>query len=77
MKKKYIFFTLLLCILTVQVKAVPTHCFWGYCNSKVTGEFGSKKNAKGAIYIPAGVSQLYKGKTISTVKIGLDRKSVV
>lgn len=71
MKKIYIFFTLLLCILTVQVKAVPTHCFWGYCNSKVTGEFGSKKNAKGAIYIPAGVSQLYKGKTISTVKIGL------
>ena len=71
MKKIYFLFSLLLCLIAIEAKAAPTHCYWGYCNSKVTGEFGSKTKAKGAIYIPAEVAKLYKGKTISVIKVGL------
>ena len=71
MKKILFLFSLLLCLISIETKAAPTHCYWGYCNSKVTGEFGSKTKAKGAIYIPAEVAKLYKGKTISVIKVGL------
>ena len=60
-----------------QPAIAEQNCYWGYCNSKVAGEFGSKTAAKGAIYIPAEVAQLYKGCTISTVKIGLAAMSDV
>jgi len=71
MKKTILFFALLLSLISFEAKAAPTNCFWGYCGGKVTGEFGSKKSAKGAIYIPAEISKLYQGKTISVVKVGL------
>ena len=71
MKKILFLFSLLLCLIAIEAKAAPTSCYWGYCNSKVTGEFGSKTKAKGAIYIPAEVAELYKGKTISVIKVGL------
>lgn len=71
MKKIYFLFSLLLCLIAIEAKAAPTNCYWGYCNSKVTGEFGSKTKAQGAIYIPAEVAELYKGKTISVIKVGL------
>lgn len=53
------------------------NCYWGYCNSSVAGEFGSQKTAKGAIYIPQEVAQLYNGCTISNVNIGLAAMSNV
>lgn len=71
MKKILFLFSLLLCLISIETKAAPTSCYWGYCNSKVTGEFGSKTKAQGAIYIPAEVAELYKGKTISVIKVGL------
>lgn len=71
MKKILFLFSLLLCLISIETKAAPTSCYWGYCNGKVTGEFGSKTKAKGAIYIPAEVAELYKGKTISVIKVGL------
>ena len=71
MKKIFFLFSLLLCLIAIEAKAAPTNCYWGYCNSKVTGEFGSKTKAQGAIYIPAEVAELYKGKTISVIKVGL------
>lgn len=71
MKKIFFLFSLLLCLIAIEVKAAPTSCYWGYCNGKVTGEFGSKTKAQGAIYIPAEVAELYKGKTISVIKVGL------
>jgi hypothetical protein len=71
MKKISFILMLLFSLVAMQMQAATTHCFWGYCNSKVSGEFGSKTKAKGAIYIPADIAQLYKGKTISFVKVGL------
>ena len=71
MKKAILFIALLLGLVSFEARAASTSCFWGYCNGKVSGEFGSKTSGKGAIYIPAEVSELYKGKTISMVKIGL------
>ena len=71
MKKIAFLFSLLLCLCSFEAKAEIGSCFWGYCNNKVTGEFGSMKKAKGAIFVPAEVAELYKGKTISTIKIGL------
>ena len=71
MKKILFLFSLLLCLIAIEAKAAPTNCYWGYCNGKVTGEFGSKTKAQGAIYIPAEVAELYKGKTISVIKVGL------
>ena len=71
MKKIFFLFSLLLCLIAIEAKAAPTSCYWGYCNSKVTGEFSSKTKAQGAIYIPAEVAELYKGKTISVIKVGL------
>ena len=71
MKKIFFLFSLLLSLIAIEAKAAPTSCYWGYCNGKVTGEFGSKTKAKGAIYIPAEVAELYKGKTISVIKVGL------
>ena len=71
MKKAVFLFLLLLSFISIEAQATPSNCYWGYCNNKITGEFGSKTSAKGAIYIPADVAKLYKGKTISTVRIGL------
>lgn len=71
MKKAVFLFLLLLSFISIEAQATPSNCYWGYCNNKVTGEFGGKKAAKGAIYIPSEVAQMYKGKTISMVRIGL------
>ena len=77
MNKKHFFaiVTLLTMMLCLPVKAA--NCFWGYCDSKIASEFGSLTAAKGAIYIPAEVAQLYKGYTVSAVKVGLYAKSSV
>lgn len=77
MKKKQIISTLGLAALLCCQPAMAAKCYWGYCNSKVAAEFGSKTSAKAAIYIPAEIAQLYKGCTISTVKVGLAAKSNV
>ena len=71
MKKTVFLLLLLLSFVSIEAQAFSSNCYWGYCNNKITGEFGSKTSAKGAIYIPADVAKLYKGKTISTVRIGL------
>ena len=71
MKKTILFIALLLGLISFEARAASTYCFWGYSGGKVTGEFGSKKSAKGAIYIPADIAKLYEGKTISEVKVGL------
>ena len=71
MKKAVFLFLLLLSFISIEAQATPSNCYWGYCNNKVTGEFGGKKAAKGAIYIPSEVAQMYKGKT------GLYDKSVL
>ena len=71
MKKTILFIALLLSLISFEARAASSYCFWGYCGGKVTGEFGSKKSGKGAIYIPAEISKLYQGKTISVVKVGL------
>ena len=71
MKKTILFIALLLSLISFEARAASSSCFWGYCGGKVTGEFGSKKTGKGAIYIPAEISKLYQGKTISVVKVGL------
>ena len=62
---------MLLSLISFEARAVSSSCFWSYCGGRVTGEFGSKKSGKGAIYIPAEISKLYQGKTISVVKVGL------
>lgn len=64
-------------LLCGQPALAAKNCFWGYCNSKVAGEFGSKTSGKAAIYIPADVAQLYKGCSINTIKVGLAAKSSV
>lgn len=64
-------------LLCSQPALAAKNCFWGYCNSKVAGEFGSQTSGKAAIYIPAEVAQLYKGCTIGSVKVGLAAKSSV
>ena len=71
MKKTILFIALLLGLVSFETRAASGYCFWGYCGGKVTGEFGAKKSGKGAIYIPAEISKLYQGKTISVVKVGL------
>ena len=50
MKKAVFLFLLLLSFISIEAQATPSNCYWGYCNNKVTGEFGGKKAAKGAIY---------------------------
>lgn len=77
MNKKHFFaiVTLLTMMLCLPVKAA--NCFWGYCDSKIVSEFGSQTAAKGAIYIPAEVAQLYKGYTVSAVNVGLYAKTSV
>lgn len=78
MKRRVLLFSaafaaMMACPTAVDAKS----CYWGYCNSKVAGEFGSQNAAKAAIYIPADVAKLYKGCTIATVKVGLAAKSNV
>ena len=77
MNKKHFFaiVTLLAMMLCLPVKAANS--FWGYCDSKIVSEFGSLTAAKGAIYIPAEVAQLYKGYTVSAVNVGLYAKTSV
>ena len=78
MKKKYaIAFIGLSALLCGQPAMAAQNCYWGYCNSKVSGEFGSQTSAKAAVYVPADVAQLYKGCTISALKVGLAAKSNV
>lgn len=71
MKKFYLLITALCIIaLTAGAQAKKT-VSWGYCDGSIQGNFGDKTAAKGAIYIPAEVAQLYKGAVVSGVRIGL------
>mgnify|MGYP003369145463 CR=1 FL=1 len=60
---------LLAMMFCLPINAAKT--YWGYCNGVDPVAFGTKTSAKGAIYIPAEVAQLYKGFTVSAVKYGL------
>lgn len=63
--------TLLALLLTVATWGANGKVNWGYGLDTPTGEFGSKTSAKGAIYVPAEVAELYKGCTITGVRVGL------
>lgn len=78
MKKRYALAVAgLAALLCAQPAMAVQNCYWGYSNSKVAAEFGSQTSAKAAIYVPAEVAQLYKGCTISAIKVGLAAKSNV
>lgn len=69
-RKQFIAVVALLAMMfCLPINAAKT--YWGYCNGVDPVAFGTKTAAKGAIYIPAEVAQLYNGFTISAVKYGL------
>lgn len=69
-RKQFIAVVALLAMMfCLPINAAKT--YWGYCNGVDPVAFGTKTTAKGAIYIPAEVAQLYKGFTVSAVKCGL------
>lgn len=69
-RKQFIAVVALLAMMfCLPINAAKT--YWGYCNGVDPVAFGTKTAAKGAIYIPAEVAQLYKGFTVSAVKCGL------
>ena len=69
-RKQFIAVVALLAMMfCLPINAAKT--YWGYCNGVDPVAFGTKTAAKGAIYIPAEVAQLYKGFTVSAVKYGL------
>lgn len=63
--------TLLALLLSVVAWGAGTNVNWGYGLYTPTGEFGSMTSAKGAIYVPAEVAQLYQGCTVTGVQVGL------
>lgn len=69
--KKIFSVLMLLVAFAFSANAITSSCFWGYCNNTVADEFGSKTSGKAAIYIPAEVAQMYKGKTVTAVRVGL------
>lgn len=60
----------LITLLGIQAQSVQTF-YWGYCDASILGGVSSTSHAKAAIYIPAEISQLYKGYEITSVRIGL------
>ena len=70
-KKKILLLFMAIMAFAATASAVTSSCYWGYCNNTVADEFGSKTSGKVAIYIPADVAAMYKGKTITAVRVGL------
>lgn len=70
-KKNLLLLFMALMAFAMNAGAVTSSCYWGYCNNTVADEFGSQTSGKAAIYIPAEVAALYKGKTVTAVRIGL------
>lgn len=67
------FYTLLVSAIMASTSAIAqtTTISLGYCDEVVAGCFGDKTEAKGAIYIPAELAQIYKGAKVTGVKFGL------
>lgn len=76
MKKKLLFLLpLMLLALTMPLRAAT--CNWGYANSVVSGQFGSMKSAKGAMYVPAEIAKMYEGCQLTHVRVGLAAKATM
>lgn len=63
--------SLLLTLLLAVTTASAKFAYWGYCDKEIVGAYGSATSGKAAIYIPAEVAQLYKGCTLTGVRVGL------
>lgn len=64
---------LLLMLLLVTTAAKAKFTYWGYGDKTIVGTYGAKstKSGKAAIYIPAEVAKVYKGLSLTGVRIGL------
>ena len=69
--------TLLLLLLFIAMGASAKFTYWGYCDKDIMGAYGSQTSGKAAIYIPAEVAQLYVGKTVTGVRVGLAEDATV
>lgn len=66
---------LLLSFVAVQLKAQSSSSFyWGYCDAVVGTQYSGASKARGAIYIPADVAQLYKGASITGLRVGMAKR---
>lgn len=63
--------SLLLMLLLTVTAANAKFAYWGYCDKDILGAYGSATSGKAAIYIPAEVAELYKGCTLTGVRVGL------
>lgn len=65
--------SLLLMLLLVATTAQAKFTYWGYSDKNVAGVYGKPgtKTGKAAIYIPAEVANMYKGLTVTGVRVGL------
>lgn len=69
MKQKLYILSLLLLVSVLSASAVTLN--WGYGGTTIDNALGTATSGKAAIYVPAEIAQLYNGKTITTVRVGL------
>lgn len=57
-----------------SVSGAMAQVYWGYSDNTVASGMGMGQNStvSGAIYIPAEVAEIYKGNTVTSVRIGLN-----
>ncbi len=70
-KAKFILFSLVFTFVAALAGAANVEVRYGYALEKPESAYGSYTSAKGAIYIPAEVAQLYKGTKVTGVQVGL------
>lgn len=71
---KYLRLLLFSLILILGHAGMSAQIYWGYSDNIVANGIGIGQNtvASGAIYIPSEVAELYKGKSATSVRIGLN-----
>lgn len=73
MNKKLLLLPLLLLLSVLTASAVNMN--WGYSGTSIESAFGTATSGKVAIYVPKEIAQLYNGKTITAVRVGLAAKA--
>lgn len=71
---KYLRLILLSLVLVLSHAGITAQIYWGYSDNNVANGLGLGQNTvvSGAIYIPEEIAELYKGKSATSIRVGLN-----
>lgn len=71
---KYLRLILLSLVLVLSHAGITAQIYWGYSDNNIANGLGLGQNTvvSGAIYIPEEIAELYKGKSATSIRVGLN-----